>query len=190
MWSHKTKFQMQTLMLIQTKQFLLRLFGLPGCQQDGNLKNCRYQFCESVLFRRIAANIIYTSMTIRGCWKITINLLTASEHSTPISWFTVLCTKLYSLYAGQKGRHNLNVQKEIRCLRAFYLCLYTMSYISAIISYYGRHGSKQFIKGKPVRFGFKLVIADSSGYVYHAEPYCGASTRIEDRFRTGTNQSG
>lgn len=35
-----------------------------------------------------------------------------------------------------------------------------------MVPYYGRHGAKQFIKGKPVRFGFKnWALASSKGYV-------------------------
>jgi hypothetical protein len=54
-----------------------------------------------------------------------------------------------------------------------------MSIDESIIPYFGRHGCKQFIRGKPIRFGYKLwVAADPSGYIYHAEPYCGSSTRL------------
>jgi hypothetical protein len=58
----------------------------------------------------------------------------------------------------------------------------------SIIPDYGRHGIKQFIKGKPIRFGYKLwVAADPSGYIHHAEPYCGSSTRLP---ATGSGQGG
>lgn len=51
----------------------------------------------------------------------------------------------------------------------------------SIIPYFGRHSGKQFIRGKPIRFGFKLwCLCDPSGYLYHAEPYCGSSTDIAD----------
>ena len=35
------------------------------------------------------------------------------------------------------------------------------------IHYYGKNETKQLIRGKPVRFGFKL---SSDGYLIHAEP--------------------
>ena len=39
----------------------------------------------------------------------------------------------------------------------------------SIIPYYGKHGTKQFIRGKPIRFGFKLwCITSSEGYLLHA----------------------
>ncbi|XP_046392163.1 piggyBac transposable element-derived protein 3-like [Ischnura elegans] len=48
-----------------------------------------------------------------------------------------------------------------------------------IIPYCGKHGAKQFIKGKPIRFGFKLwCLAESNGHIIHAEPYGGLCTRI------------
>ena len=40
-----------------------------------------------------------------------------------------------------------------------------------IIKYYGKHGSKQFIRRKPIRFGFKTFsLASPGGFLYHAEP--------------------
>lgn len=50
-----------------------------------------------------------------------------------------------------------------------------------MIPYYGRHSSKQYIRGKPVRYGFKvwsLCTSDGAGCWF--EPYCGRSTRVED----------
>jgi hypothetical protein len=39
-----------------------------------------------------------------------------------------------------------------------------------------------------IRFGYKLwVAADPSGYIHHAEPYCGSSTRLP---ATGLGQGG
>ena len=49
-----------------------------------------------------------------------------------------------------------------------------------IVPYYGRHGAKQFIKGKPLRFGFKLwTLANSKGYAYHIQPYPGLAEKEE-----------
>ena len=58
-----------------------------------------------------------------------------------------------------------------------------------MVPYYGRHGDKQYIRGKPVRFGFKLwAITSSDGYLHHVEPYCGAHSKIVDRgFGVGGN---
>ncbi len=50
-----------------------------------------------------------------------------------------------------------------------------------MVQYYGKHGNKQFIKGKPIRFGFKLWAACSSdGALLHVEPYCGVHSKIPD----------
>ena len=49
----------------------------------------------------------------------------------------------------------------------------------SIIPYYGKHGTKQFIRGKPIRFGFKLwYITSSERYLLHGEPYCGVDTDL------------
>lgn len=50
----------------------------------------------------------------------------------------------------------------------------------SMIPYYGRHGCKQHIRGKPIRFGFKTWIAALRlGYCLYADPYQGRSERIE-----------
>ena len=45
-----------------------------------------------------------------------------------------------------------------------------------IVGYYGRHPIKQFIRGKPVRFGFKeWALCSTSGYTYKFFVYQGAN---------------
>ena len=52
--------------------------------------------------------------------------------------------------------------------------------------YYGKHDTKQFIRGKLVRFGFKLwYITSSKGYLLNDETYCGSETSLSD---TGLSQ--
>ena len=51
-----------------------------------------------------------------------------------------------------------------------------------MIPYYGRHSSKQYIRGKPIRYGYKvwsLCTSDGSGVWF--EPYCGRDTCIDDQ---------
>ena len=51
----------------------------------------------------------------------------------------------------------------------------------SIVSYYGKHGTKQFIRGKPIRFWFKFCcITLSEGYLLHVETYCGVDTNFPD----------
>lgn len=46
-----------------------------------------------------------------------------------------------------------------------------------MVPYFGRHSCKMYLKGKPVRFGFKLwCLCSSGGYLYQFIPYAGAST--------------
>ncbi|XP_055780177.1 piggyBac transposable element-derived protein 3-like [Salvelinus fontinalis] len=61
-----------------------------------------------------------------------------------------------------------------------------LSVDESMIRYYGRHGCKQFIRGKPIRFGHKLwSLASPSGYMYHMEPYGGSHTLLPE---TGLGQ--
>ena len=51
----------------------------------------------------------------------------------------------------------------------------------SMISYFGKHGTIQFICGKPICFGFKLwCLASIDGYLFQAEPYCGADTKLSN----------
>lgn len=53
-----------------------------------------------------------------------------------------------------------------------------LSIDESMIPYYGRHGAKQFIRGKPIRFGFKMwALTTALGYVVQFEPYQGARGR-------------
>lgn len=46
----------------------------------------------------------------------------------------------------------------------------------SMVPYYGRHSSKQFIRGKPIRFGFKVwCLNNRLGYLIQCEPYQGSS---------------
>ena len=54
----------------------------------------------------------------------------------------------------------------------------------AMVPYFGRHGCKQFIRGKPIRFGFKLWVgATNTGYVNWMEPYQGAHSNIPIQYK-------
>ena len=51
----------------------------------------------------------------------------------------------------------------------------------SIIPYYGRYGTKQLVRGKPIRFGFKIwCLCFLDGYFIHAEIYCRSDTDIEE----------
>ena len=55
-----------------------------------------------------------------------------------------------------------------------------------MIPCFEKHGIKQFICGKPICFGFKLwCLVSSDGYLFHAEPYGGADTKLSN---TGLGQ--
>ncbi|XP_071043039.1 piggyBac transposable element-derived protein 3-like [Parasteatoda tepidariorum] len=51
-----------------------------------------------------------------------------------------------------------------------------------MVSYFGRHSSKMFIKGKPVRFGFKLwCLCSSDEYLFQFIPYGGAEAKSDEQ---------
>ena len=51
----------------------------------------------------------------------------------------------------------------------------SLSIDESMVPYYGRHGMKQFIRGKPIRFGYKVWSVNTPlGYCIQFEPYQGA----------------
>lgn len=51
-----------------------------------------------------------------------------------------------------------------------------LDYDESMIAYYGRHSCKQFIKGKPIRFGYKVWCLNTySGYLLNFDVYQGKS---------------
>lgn len=58
-----------------------------------------------------------------------------------------------------------------------------MSYDESMIRYYGRHPCKQFIRGKPIRFGYKMwALNTTSGYLVNFELYQGKSERRSENY--------
>ena len=50
-----------------------------------------------------------------------------------------------------------------------------LSVNEAMVKYFGQHPTKQFIRGKPIRFGYKnWTLCSSNGYCYAFDTYCGA----------------
>ncbi|KAK9711703.1 Transposase IS4 [Popillia japonica] len=98
----------------------------------------------------------------------------------------------YSLkYAKDNNRHDFDFDRidllkfiGILCLSGYHslpqtqLMVFTfnLSVDEQMVPYFGRHSCKMYIKGKPVRFGFKLwCLCSSDGYLYKFVPYAGAS---------------
>ncbi|XP_030747084.1 piggyBac transposable element-derived protein 2-like [Sitophilus oryzae] len=61
-----------------------------------------------------------------------------------------------------------------------------LSIDESMIPYYGKHYAKQYIKGKPIRFGFKnWALCASSGYMISFDVYTGKGTVNEYDFGLG-----
>lgn len=54
----------------------------------------------------------------------------------------------------------------------------------AMVPYFGRHGCKQFIKGKPIRWGYKFWVGTTRlGYIVYFEPYQGSNTILCEKYK-------
>ncbi|KAB0799672.1 hypothetical protein PPYR_07552 [Photinus pyralis] len=58
-----------------------------------------------------------------------------------------------------------------------------MNYDESMVKYYGRHSCKQFIRGKPIRFGYKVWCLNSeNGYLINFDIYQGASPNSNEYY--------
>ena len=56
-----------------------------------------------------------------------------------------------------------------------------LSVDESMLPYHGRHSTKQFTRGKAVRFGFKMwCLCGQHGFLYHAQPYAGSDTHLPE----------
>ncbi len=56
----------------------------------------------------------------------------------------------------------------------------------SMIPYFGRHSAKQFIRGKPIRFGFKVWCLNTRlGYLVQCDPYQGKGSYLNPQFGLG-----
>lgn len=93
-------------------------------------------------------------------------------------------TKLDGLDKMAKVRPLFELLNE-RCLR-FWPVEKELSIDESMVPYYGRHSSKQFIRGKPIRFGFKVWSLNTRlGYLIRFEPYQGASSIYDPNLGLG-----
>ncbi|XP_050302783.1 piggyBac transposable element-derived protein 3-like [Anthonomus grandis grandis] len=54
----------------------------------------------------------------------------------------------------------------------------------SMVPYYGRHPTKQFIRGKPIRWGYKIWTGTNRlGYIEWFEPYQGSNTKLSDEYK-------
>lgn len=58
-----------------------------------------------------------------------------------------------------------------------------LNYDESMVKYFGRHSCKQFIRGKPIRFGYKMwCLNTASGYLVNFEMYQGNSPRRNEEY--------
>lgn len=70
-----------------------------------------------------------------------------------------------------------------RCIRNFQP-EENLAYDESMIKYFGKHGCKQFIRAKPIRFGFKVwCINTKAGYLVNFDPYQGKSPKSNDDYQ-------
>ncbi len=78
----------------------------------------------------------------------------------------------------EAGDRTFKVKKFLELLNDHFMqwgiCDQDISIDETIVPYFGRSALKQFIRGKPIRFGFKhWCLADKLGYCYRLQLYAG-----------------
>ena len=58
----------------------------------------------------------------------------------------------------------------------------------SVIPYFGRHGAKQFLRSKPIRFGYKMwCLCNRFGYLIQCDPYQGACGTYDKELGVGAS---
>lgn len=71
------------------------------------------------------------------------------------------------------------IDKANESFRQFGIFESNLAVDEMIVKYFGHHGIKQFIKRKPVRFGYKFwTLCGVSGYCYNFSLYTGKDVQI------------
>ena len=75
-----------------------------------------------------------------------------------------------------------------RNLNQFGLLHSKLSIDESMVPYKGLHSIRQYMKSKPIKFGYKLwAMCGVDGYTYHLDIYCGKSEEPHGRFGLGGN---
>lgn len=60
-----------------------------------------------------------------------------------------------------------------------------LAYDESMVKYFGKHGCKQFIRGKPIRFGYKMwCVNTNDGYLVNFELYQGEDPRENEKYNS------
>jgi len=71
-----------------------------------------------------------------------------------------------------------------KCLKNFVPQKY-LAYEESMVKYFGKHGCKQFIRGKPIRFGYKMwCVNTNDGYLVNFELYQGEDPRENEKYNS------
>ncbi|XP_037958788.1 piggyBac transposable element-derived protein 3-like [Teleopsis dalmanni] len=63
-----------------------------------------------------------------------------------------------------------------------------LSIDKTMVPYFGRRSAKMFIRGKPIRFGYKLwTLSSDSGYIFQFLPYSGATDKYDKQLGIGAS---
>ena len=74
-----------------------------------------------------------------------------------------------------------NIRVRNKRLQQFGVFSKPLAIDESMVPYFGRHRSKMFIRGKPVRFGYKIwCMCRPDGYPYRLEIYCGNKSVASD----------
>ena len=109
---------------------------------------------------------------------------------TKIKKYVHLCDNNSLSRVDKRNDHLFKVRNYVNLMnKNFQKFGYFSKYLSIeeqMITYYGHHSSKMFIKGKPVRFGFKCwCFCSYHGYVFSTDIHCGKGTSLDNKLGLG-----
>lgn len=124
-----------------------------------------------------------------------------SDLGLPIVQQAMARNKFTTIKANLHLADNMNIDSEDRFAKVrplmnllnkkykqFGIFSSNLSIDEQMVPYFGRHNCKMFIRGKPIRFGFKFwCMCSDDGYLYEAIPYAGISTTYNKQIGLGAS---
>jgi hypothetical protein len=154
-----------------TEEELLKFLGIILFSGYHSVPNEKHYWSNSP---DLGVDLIRQTMSRDRFWQIKGFLHLADNHSLEEGNKMAKISQLYEL-----------LNQSLQRVGVFHS---DISIDESMVPYFGRHSSKMYIKGKPIRFGYKIwTLAGSDGYPYMNELYSGKRQNTSTSSPLGPN---
>lgn len=167
-------------------EYLADMTALYALQKGETIDVCKndiLQFFGLLLlsgYHSVPTEDMYWSSAEDTCVPIVPTVMPRTRFRNIKKFFHVMDNN--KLEKGDKLGKISPIYKELsKNLQQFGIWHEKLSIDESMVPYYGRHSCKMFIRGKPIRFGFKVwMLCSSTGYPYAMDIYSGKKSESDN----------